>query len=94
MSKFPAITKEIPIPLSLGLHIALLGAVLYAGMQLEGLKNVVERQWTYDMESAAWDKFSAINSKTYPNLEVPDVHVIRRNHAGIIQAPFKFAKND
>lgn len=93
MSKFPAITKDIPIPLSLGLHIALLGAVLYAGMQLQGLKTIVERQWSYDMESAAWDKFSAINSQRYPDLQIPDIHLIRRNHAGVIQVPFKFAEN-
>jgi hypothetical protein len=93
MTKIPSLSKDSPISLSLGMHLALIGSVLYAGMQLQGLKNVVERQWSYDMESAAWDKFSAINSKTYPNLEIPDIHAIRRNHAGIIQVPFKLAEN-
>jgi hypothetical protein len=93
MTKIPSLSKDSPISLSLGLQLALIGSVLYAGMQLQKLTNVVERQWSYDMESAAWDKFSVINSKEYPNLQIPDVHTIRRNHAGMIEIPFRVVSN-
>jgi hypothetical protein len=62
-------------------------------MQLQGLKNVVERQWSYDMESAAWDKFSVINSQKYPDMAIPDVHTIRKNHASIAASPIRVVSN-
>lgn len=94
MSKFPAITKDIPVPISLGMHLALLGSVLYAGMQLQELKAVAEKQWSIDMEGSAWDKFHAINRIDYPDLEIPDVYAIRKNHvAANVQIPFRIAEN-
>lgn len=92
MSKLIAITKDLHVPLSLGLLLSLLGAVLYAGMQLQGLKHSLEHQWTYDMESAAWEKFGALNYRKYPDIEIPDIHSIRRNHAGIQQIPLRIAE--
>lgn len=84
MSKFPAITKDIPVPLSLGLHVALLSAVLYAGMQLQKLSGIAEKQWSVNMEEAGWDKFQAMNSDKYPGMKIPDVQSIRKSHAGIV----------
>lgn len=94
MSKFPAITKDIPVPLSLGLHLALLAAVFYAGQQLQKLTETVKKQWSYEMESSTWDKFHSINRIAYPELQIPDVHQIRENHsAAVVQIPFRIAEN-
>jgi hypothetical protein len=94
-AKLKAITRDSPVLLSLGLHLSMLAAVFYAGTQLQKLTAIVEKQWTVQMEETSWNRFEALNLRTYPDLRTPDAAEIKRNHAGTaVIIPYRIAENN
>ncbi len=81
MSRFIAITKDLQIPINLGLLLLMIGGVFALAMRVAAwerkLDEAVTNRWTYSMEKEAWHELGRAN----PDLKIPNITAIKSDNS-------------